>query len=77
MSVAVELEIREAPGRRLDGRTDGRVFSDPPPPRSVDEDDAENKEIAVPWKSIGRDPGLEALLQQRILDRLNADDTAG
>ena len=73
MSVAVELELFQAPGRRLDGRTDGRVFSDPPRPRSADEDDADNQDIPNAWKAIGRDPGLEALLQQRILDRLNAD----
>lgn len=67
MSVAVHLETRDAPGRRLDGRTDGRVFTDPTPPRAVDE----NEDVPAAWKAIGRDPGLEAQLQRRILARLD------
>lgn len=76
MSVAVHLETRNAPGRRLDGRADGRVFTDPPtdptPPRSADE----NQDVPAAWKAIGRDPGLEAQLQRRILARLDTHQAA-
>ena len=71
MSVTVQLETRDAPGRRLDGRTDGRVFSDPAPARPTAADNAPT----AAWKAIGRDPGLESVLQQRILARRDASAT--
>jgi len=71
MSVTVQLETRDAPGRRLDGRTDGRVFSDPVPARPTAADNAPT----AAWKAIGRDPGLESVLQQRILARRDASAT--
>ena len=72
MRVLVQLEARDTPGRRLNGSADRRVFSDRAP-RRLDGSDAE---LAVFWHSLGRDLGLEAELQSRILARLDGGASA-
>ncbi len=65
MSVTVDMQQRDTPQRRLNGRADGSVFTDPELPGSADPDTQPS-----PWIPIGRDPGLETQLLQRILAQL-------
>ncbi len=67
MAIEVQLESHQIPGRRLNGRVRGAVFSDRNvEPRNPTEQDVSN----TYWQPLGRDPELETELQRRILSRL-------